>query len=85
MNVDFINLKLKPAEPSILATEQESLTEVEVEKIQGVISSMSNLEKAVVVRKIPTEILQNEISRRLKRDKADLRSIKAIIGSMEEY
>lgn len=85
MAVDFINLKLKPAEPTISAVKKDYLPQGEAEKIERIVGNMSNLEKAVAVRKIPTEILQNEITRRVKRDKENLRCIKEVIDSMEDY
>ena len=69
----------------ITAEKKDYLPPAEVEKIETVIGNMTNLEKAVAVRKISTEILQNEITRRVKRDKENLRGIKAIIDGLEEY
>lgn len=82
---DILKARNEELEPIITATKKPALPKVEAEKIERVIEGMSNHEKEVAVRKIPTEILQNEISRRLKRDKADLRDIKAIIDRLEEY
>ena len=72
-------------EPNITVIKNSPLSKVETEKIERIIGNMSNQEKEVAVHSIPTEILQNEISRRLKRDKENLRGIKAIIDCMEKY
>lgn len=57
----------------------------EVYAIERIIGNMSNAEKAVAVRSIPTEILQNEVTRRLKRDNANLKGLKELVSSMESY
>lgn len=57
--------------PTFLSNDNRScskLTVAEVERLERVTNNMSNDEKAVIVRKIPTVILQNEMTRRIKRD-----------------
>jgi len=82
---DILNARNETTEPTIVVTKKLVLSPAETEKIERIIGSMSNHEKEVAVHKIPTEILQNEITRRIKRDKEDLKGIKAIIENMEEY
>lgn len=81
---ELLNVE-QSTELSITATKNSPLSQGETEKIERIIGNMSNGEKTVAVRKIPTEILQNEITRRIQRDKANLRGVKAIIDAMEDY
>lgn len=64
---------------------QNKLSKAEAEKIELLVGNMTNEEKEVVVHSIPTEILQNEITRRLKRDKKTTEKIKVIVDSLEKY
>ena len=61
------------------------MTQAEVNKINNIIEAMSDEEKAVVVRNLPTEFLQGEITRRLKRDKEQNNLILELYKSIEKY
>ena len=80
-----MNFLSKPVEPETEAIRVPELTEADTAKVTEVIKAMSKAEKIVAVRNMPTEILQNEISRRIKRDKEKLRGFKELVESMEEY
>lgn len=75
----------KPLEGEPQVVKQPELTDTEKEKITRVVEAMSKAEKIVAVRSIPTEILQNEVTRRIKRDKDKLKGFKELVESMEKY
>jgi hypothetical protein len=80
-------LKARGEEPEIIITvaKKPALSPAEAEKIEKIIGNMSNHEKAVAVHSIPTEILQNEITRRVQRDKEVIKQIKSIVDALERY
>lgn len=80
-SADIMGISIESPEP----IPEIPMTQTEVEAIESVIDSMSNLEKAVAVHSIPTEILQNEITRRIQRDKAAMKQIKSIVDAFEKY
>ena len=61
------------------------MTQAEINKINDIVEAMSNEEKVVVVKNIPTELLQNEITRRLNRDRELRELITNLVNSMEKY
>ena len=61
------------------------MTDAERNRIEEVIEGMGDEEKAVVVRCIPTDILQGEITRRLNRDKEQQRVMINLVNSMERH
>lgn len=75
---NFLNEQPKEALPDI------TLTTAEVEKLERTIKNMSNDEKKVAVRKIPTFILQNEITRRIKRDEEYKREFMSLAAKYQE-
>ena len=78
-------LGTRPEVPIVTQAPVLSIKPAEAEKIERLVGNMSNPEKAVAVHKIPTEILQNEITRRIQRDKAALNQIKGIVDALERY
>lgn len=61
------------------------LTTAEIDRLERTIKNMSNDEKKVVVKKIPTPILQNELSRRMLRDHEIKEDFKRLQAKMEDY
>lgn len=61
------------------------LTTAEIDRLERTVKNMSNDEKKVVVKKIPTPILQNELSRRMLRDHEIKEDFKRLQAKMEDY
>lgn len=83
--MDFKNIQLNRPEEPVVTVANTELTKAEVDKIGQIIESLSKDEKIIAVRSFPTEILQNEISRRLKRDKDQRNQLRDIVNAMEKY
>lgn len=83
--MDFKNIQLNRPEGVAQEVINTELTEADVAKVTEIIEGMSRAEKVVAVRSIATEILQNEVTRRIKRDKAKLNDFRELVNSMEKY
>ena len=82
--MDFKSIQLNRPEEAVTVATTE-LTKAETDKIGQIIESLSKDEKIIAVRNFPTEILQNEISRRLKRDKDQRNALKEMVNAMDKY
>lgn len=84
--MDFKNIQLnRPEEVVEPVAVSGELTKAETDKIEQIIESLSKAEKIIAVRSFPTEILQNEISRRLKRDKDQRNALRDMVNAMDKY
>lgn len=54
-------------------------------KIEEFTASLTEAERAVVIRNIPTEELLEEIGRRIKRDRAQLDVIVGVVNAREKF
>ena len=61
------------------------MTDAEVKRLEEIIDAMGYEEKVVAVHSIPTEILEDELKRRSKRDMEHKELIKNLVDSMEKY
>lgn len=68
-----------------LADELEKEQKTNAEELKHLVKNMMRYEKEAVVKSIPTDILQNEISRRMKRDHKALMDVRKILGALDEY
>ena len=80
-SADIMGISITEKEP----VAENPMKQNEIEAIKSVIGSMTNYEKEIAVHSIPTEILQNEISRRMNRDREALKGIRNILGALDEY
>lgn len=78
--MDFKNTQLN--RPDNANTE---LSEAGVAKIEEIMEGMSRAEKVIAVRSISIEILQNEVTRRIKRDSEKLKCFRELVNSMEKH
>ena len=61
------------------------MTNAEVIKLEEIVEGMSHEEKVVAVRCIPTEILENELSRRSSRDREQNDRLRELVKNMERH
>ena len=54
-------------------------------KLEEFISGLNDAERGVVLQNIPTEELLEELSRRIKRDRAQLDVIVGVVNAREKY
>lgn len=63
----------------------EEEQKADAEELTRLIKNMMRYEKEAVVKGIPTDILQNEITRRMNRDHKALKDVKKILIALDEY
>lgn len=61
------------------------MTNAEVIKLEEIVEAMSEEEKLVAVRCIPTEILEGELSRRSSRDREQNDRLRELVKNMERH
>lgn len=61
------------------------MTNAESIKLEEIVEAMSDEEKTVAVRCIPTEILEGELSRRSSRDREQTDRLRELVNNMERY